>query len=164
MKNKKHLWLSEYKSGYKPGTGYVCGNCDMWNSSSSLFCPHCGIRKQITASFKGIKQIAYNRYLLHWMLEHDCDLSDILKALDDLRISSADNSDLLPSELFELWQQQQNWLDYDAFLETAYKNDLHMQKILNPSQYREYCAAAMFYNGKLTKEDLELLEQEGETT
>lgn len=44
------FWTKFHKNGDEVSSGYVCDECDGWNSRSTKYCPHCGVKIKATLS------------------------------------------------------------------------------------------------------------------
>lgn len=51
------LWTKVHKDGTEIKTGWICDECDGWNSRCTKYCPHCGIRIKNKLSIPTITSI-----------------------------------------------------------------------------------------------------------
>ena len=87
-----------------------------------------------------IKEIAYERYKLDWLLSHGYTLADLMNELDQMQEESPDDS---VSQLFTDWEYgfgfgNEIWACYEEFLESEYQNAFYMLQLLSWEEAEEY--------------------------
>lgn len=87
-----------------------------------------------------IKQIAYEKYKLDWLLMHGRTLTDLIKELDTLQEENPDDS---VSQLFADWEYDfgfgsEIWVCYQEFLDSEYQDEGYMRQLLNWKEYEKY--------------------------
>jgi hypothetical protein len=87
-----------------------------------------------------IKQIAYEKYKLDWLLKHGYTLADLMNELDKMQEESLDDS---VSQLFTDWEYgfgfgSEVWVCYEEFLESEYQNAFYMLQLLSWEESEEY--------------------------
>ena len=87
-----------------------------------------------------IKEIAYERYKLDWLLKHGYTLTDLMNELDKCQEENPDDS---VSQLFVDWEYGfgfggEVWACYQEFLENEYQDILYMMHLLSVEESVEY--------------------------
>lgn len=88
---------------------------------------------------KTIKQIAYEKYKLDWMLRHGYTLSDLMNELDQMQEESEDTV----SQLFTDWEYgfgfcSEIWVCYQEFLDSEYQDVGYMKELLDWDEFEKY--------------------------
>lgn len=87
-----------------------------------------------------IKQIAYEKYKLDWMMRNGYSLSDLIRKVGEYMEES--DEDIVCS--FDMWEYDcgfggEIWVCFDEFLENEYQDEEYMRSILDDVSFREYC-------------------------
>jgi hypothetical protein len=87
-----------------------------------------------------IKQIAYEKYKLDWLLKHGYTLADLISELDSMQ--EADPCESI-SRLFNDWESDfgfssEIWACYQEFLDNEYQDEGYMRQLLNWEEYEKY--------------------------
>ena len=87
-----------------------------------------------------IKQIAYEKYKLDWLLKHGYTLTDLINELDKMQEENPDDS---VSQLFIDWEYgfgfgSEIWACYEEFLDNEYLDMGYMRQLLNWEEYEKY--------------------------
>ena len=87
-----------------------------------------------------IKQIAYEKYKLDWLLRHGYTLTDLIAELDLIQESDPCES---ISQLFTDWESDfgfnsEIWVCYQEFLDNEYQDKGYMRQLLNWEEYENY--------------------------
>ena len=87
-----------------------------------------------------IKQIAYEKYKLDWLLKHGYTLTDLINELDKMQEENPDDS---VSQLFNDWEYgfgfgSEIWVCYKEFLDNEYLDMGYMRHLLNWEEYEKY--------------------------
>lgn len=87
-----------------------------------------------------IKQIAYEKYKLDWMLKHGHTLSDLMHELDMMQEENQDDS---ASQLFIDWEYgfgfgSEIWVCFDEFIDNEYQDAGYMKQLLTWEEYEAY--------------------------
>lgn len=87
-----------------------------------------------------ITRIAYEKYKLRWMIDHECTLADLISELD---VMQEEFSDCTVSQMFADWEfgygfASEIWACYEEFMENEFLNKDYMMSILTPCERYEY--------------------------
>ena len=87
-----------------------------------------------------IKEIAYERYKLDWLLNHGYTLTDLMNELDKMQEESPDDR---VSQLFTDWEYgfgfgSEVWACYEEFLDNEYQDIFYMTHLLSVEESVEY--------------------------
>lgn len=87
-----------------------------------------------------ITQVAYEKYRLRWMMDHDYTLVDLMEELNKMQ---EEWPDATVSQLFDDWEfgygfGSEIWVSYDEFMETEFLNPYYMYSILTCSEFDAY--------------------------
>ena len=87
-----------------------------------------------------IKEIAYERYKLDWLLNHGYTLTDLMNELDKMQEESPDGR---VSQLFTDWEYgfgfgSEVWACYEEFLDNEYQDIFYMAHLLSVEESVEY--------------------------
>lgn len=87
-----------------------------------------------------IKQIAYEKYKLDWLLRHGYTLRDLINELDMLREENPGDS---VSVLFNYWVYEvgfgsEIWACCQEFLDNEYLDEGYMKQLLTWEEYEKY--------------------------
>lgn len=87
-----------------------------------------------------IKQIAYEKYKLDWLLKHGYTLTDLVHELEMLQEENPDDS---VWQLFIDWEygfgfSSEIWACYQEFLDNEYQDNGYMRQLLNWEEYEKY--------------------------
>ena len=88
-----------------------------------------------------IKQIAYEKYKLDWLLKHSYTLVDLLNELDSLQEDAEEGTSV--SQLFTDWEYgfgfgSEIWVCYQEFIDNEYLDMGYMKQLLNCEEYEKY--------------------------
>ena len=91
-----------------------------------------------------IKEIAYAKYQLDWMIAHGHSITMLLR---ELELMSRKDPDCNLLTLFENWEYDNGfggevWACYDEFMETYYQDDTYMKALLTEDEYELYSLEA----------------------
>ena len=89
---------------------------------------------------KDIKKIAYKKYQLDWMRNHNYSLDSLIMELDKWIESQVDTS--LISE-FDAWALDRGfdgtlWVCFNEFLDCEYQDEDYMKSLLNEEEFNRY--------------------------
>ena len=87
-----------------------------------------------------IRQIAYGKYKLNWMMEHGYTIEDLLRLVGEHII---DDPDLSLADAYDEWEVDDGfhgeiWACFEEFLDYEYQDKEYMSLILNTGEYYEY--------------------------
>ena len=93
-----------------------------------------------------IRNIAYSKYQLHWMLDHGYSIMDLVVALRQRQTEDPEDFDQLsyPIDcLFEEWEEDSGfngelWVCFDEFCEEEYEDAEYMRTLLTDEEFAEY--------------------------
>lgn len=91
---------------------------------------------------KNIKEIAYQKYQLHWLMSHGYTVEYINCIAYDWfneRLTDPDNDDTLADYIFERGINGSLWASYDEFIEIEYQDAGYMEEVLSKNEYTDYC-------------------------
>lgn len=100
-----------------------------------------------------IKEIAYEKYKLDWMLAHNCTIKDLIMEIQIYKDEI--DSDLSLDSMFADWEfgygfKGEIWASYNEFLETEFLDKSYMIYLLTNNEYLEYLDVI---NGGVTNEN-----------
>lgn len=86
-----------------------------------------------------IKQIAYEKYKLDWMLHHGYTLKDLIDELSSCMEEA--NEDLVV--VFDIWASDYGfgseiWVCFQEFIDNEYQDEGYMKQLLNWEEYEKY--------------------------
>lgn len=89
---------------------------------------------------KHIKQMAYKKYKLDWMLQHGYTLEHLVEEVTDYM----DEVGWPFKETYKLWERDcgfdgEIWVCYDEFLDNEYQDVGYMKELLNENEFNNYC-------------------------
>lgn len=87
-----------------------------------------------------IKEIAYERYKLDWLMRHGYTLVDLMNELDKMQEENPNDS---VSQLFVDWEYgfgfgSEIWVCFDEFIDSEYQDKSYMKQLLNWEEYEKY--------------------------
>ena len=88
-----------------------------------------------------IKQIAYEKYKLDWLLKHGYTLMDLMEQLDSIQEESDETVSV--SQLFTDWEDEcgfgsEIWVCYQEFIDNEYLDTGYMKQLLTWEEYEKY--------------------------
>jgi hypothetical protein len=88
-----------------------------------------------------IKQIAYEKYKLDWLLKHGHTLMDLMEQLDEMQEESDESVSV--SQLFIDWEYgfgfgSEIWACYQEFIDNEYQDAGYMKQLLTWEEYEKY--------------------------
>lgn len=94
---------------------------------------------------KNIAQIAYEKYQLDWMKNHNCSLEELINHLDSIwnESFSYDEGNLSPGEAFATFEEDCGfngslYVCFDEFLNAEYTDSGYMEYLLNEDEFSSY--------------------------
>ena len=92
---------------------------------------------------KDIAQIAYEKYQLDWMKEHNCSLMDIINTMDGIWNDDEDKEELSPGNAFEAFEidcgfNGSIYVCYQEFLGAEYLDEEYMKSLLSDEEFNRY--------------------------
>lgn len=88
-----------------------------------------------------IKEIAYKKYQLHWLISHGCSIEDISCLASDWfneRLTNPDDG-TLSDYIFDKGVNGSLWVCFDEFISCEYEDSGFMRVLLSESEYFDYC-------------------------
>lgn len=93
-----------------------------------------------------IKEVAYKRYQLRWMMDHGYSLADLVERLYQTQYSDPEDCGSISTpvtELFEQWELESGfdgelWECYEEFLSEEYQDAGYMETLLDGQEYETY--------------------------
>ena len=87
-----------------------------------------------------IKELAYEKYRLRWMIDHGYTLIDLMEELNKMQ---EENPDATVSQLFDDWEfgygfGSEIWADYLEFMQYEFLNHDYMHRLLTNSEFEVY--------------------------
>ena len=86
-----------------------------------------------------IREIAYRKYQLDWMISHKLSVNDIYKVVKEWSEDPDSNMDSFDKYIEETGFNGSLWVCYDEFLEAEYTDAAYMKYLLTPDEYKKYC-------------------------
>ena len=87
-----------------------------------------------------IKEIAYGKYKLNWMMEHGYTIEDLFKLVGE---HLTDDPDWSLADAYDEWEMEDGfngeiWCCFEEFLDYEYQDEEYMIMILDTGEYHEY--------------------------
>lgn len=87
-----------------------------------------------------IRELAYAKYQLYWMIEHGHSIKELMQAVNDYDHEYADDTLM---DRFEQWDEEEGfkgslWVCMDEFLGAEYQDKAYMRGILTDTEYAAY--------------------------
>lgn len=142
-------WSEGFHNGvFCEDCGYaVCVICNP-NYDDDESCPGPSaprVRGKVQIQRKTIRETAYEKYKLLWMIAHSFTLSDLIRYLQDRMQEAAEHCDIsLPlSELFDEWESEEGfsgsiWPCFGEFLDAEYQDERLIKILLTKSEFACY--------------------------
>lgn len=95
-----------------------------------------------------IRKKAYEKYRLHWMIQHGYSLSDLMDALAEHQYNDPEDTDLISepvNKIFENWEFEDGfngslWGCLEEFLDAEYRDTTYMKHLLTDEEFSVYLA------------------------
>lgn len=94
---------------------------------------------------KDIAQIAYEKYQLDWMKNHNCSLEELINHLDSIwnESFSYDEGNISPGKAFATFEEDCGfngslYVCFDEFLNAEYTDSGYMEYLLNEDEFSSY--------------------------